>query len=177
MELVSLIPYIIDIIPLYPMQSASYYTAKGLQNLQDKLAKLRAQRPEWIAAIAEARSHGDISENAELDEAKREQLHLERQIFTLEQELANARLLEEKAPAGSDRVTILSKVTVRNLTSGHILNYTLAGAQETDSRAGKISVDTPIARSLLGKKKGEQAEVHAPLGTFTLEILEVAPAA
>lgn len=155
------------------MSTISYLTPEGLKKLNDELDHLRNhERPAISMQIAEAREKGDLSENAEYDAAKEAQGLLEMKIAKLEDLLANARLIDE-SKLDNSKVLILSKVKIRNTTSNSIMSYTLVAENEADLKAGKISINSPIAKALLGKKVGEKAEAIVPSGKITLEILEI----
>ena len=125
-----------------------------------------------IAAIAEARDKGDLSENAEYDAAKEAQGLLEMKIAQLKDTLANARILDESM-VSADSIQILSKVRVKDQKSGREMNYMLVSENEANIREGKLAITTPIAKALLGKKVGDVAEAKVPAGTLMLEILEI----
>lgn len=155
------------------MANISYFTKEGLENLKAELATLRTQgRKEIAQQIADAREKGDLSENAEYDAAKDAQGHLELKISKLEETLSTARLLDEKS-IDTSRVRVLSNVTIRNLNSNKVQTYMLVSEKEADIRAGKISVDSPIGKGLLGYKVGEISTIEAPAGIVRFEILEI----
>jgi len=155
------------------MSQINYYTSEGLQKLKDELHELKTiQRPSISEQIAEARDKGDLSENAEYDAAKEAQGILEMKISKLENIIANARLIDETLIDNS-KVFILSKVRIKNQLNGMELEYTLVAENEADIKQRKISVDSPIGKGLLGKKKGDIAEIQAPGGTLKFEILEI----
>lgn len=150
-----------------------YLTEKGLKDLREELSFLRSkERPRIIQAIADARAHGDLSENAEYDAAKEAQRHLERKIGQLTITMMNARLVDESI-IDSSRAYILSQVRVMNLKVKKEFTYTLVSAHEADFTKKKISVDSPIGKGLLGKSKGDVVEVSVPAGTLKLEVLEI----
>lgn len=160
-------------LPICKRMSVSYYTAEGLKNLQDELQHLKSvERPKISAQIAEARDKGDLSENAEYDAAKEAQGLLEMRIAKMEELIANARLIDE-AQVDTSKVFILSKVKIKNISNGATMAYTLVAENEADLKAGKISIDSPIGKGLVGKKVGEVAEVKVPSGTVQFEILEI----
>lgn len=141
-----------------------YYTPEGLENLKKELQTLKTTgRSEMSKQIAEAREKGDLSENAEYDAAKEAQGMLERKIAQLEAELAVARILDE-SKLDISKVAILSKVKLKNLSLNKIMEYMLVTEVEADVKSGKISVNTPIAKGLLGKSVGEVVEVNVPSG-------------
>ena len=151
----------------------TYFTAEGLQKLKDELQHARTvERQEIADAIAEARAQGDLSENAEYDAAKEAQGHLEARIAKLEELLTSARIVDE-SEVDASRVRILSTVRVKNHKANREQSYTLVSAEEADFATGKISVDSPIGRGLLGKEEGDVVEVKVPAGKVKLEILEI----
>jgi transcription elongation factor GreA len=155
------------------MSDFSYYTAEGLKKLKDELSHLKdIERPKASNAIAEARDKGDLSENAEYDAAKEAQGMLEMKISKLEATLSNARLIDE-SQLDLSKVLVLSKVTIKNLNNQMQLKYTLVAESEADLKSGKISVNSPIGKGLLGKKVGEIAEVIVPNGTIKFEIISI----
>ena len=129
-------------------------------------------RIEAAKAIAEARAQGDLSENAEYDAAKDAQGHLEKKISELENTLANARIIDA-SKIDTSRVTILSKVELKNIKLKTNVTYTLVSEAEADIKESKISVTSPIGRAILGKKKGDKVQVMAPNGTIDLEIIKI----
>jgi transcription elongation factor GreA len=155
------------------MSKVSYYTEEGLKKLRQELNFLKdVERPKASQAIAEARDKGDLSENAEYDAAKEAQGMLEMQIAKLEETVANARIINE-AELDTSKVLVLSTVEVKNKTNGAIMKYTLVAQSEADLKTGKISVDSPIGKGLLGKKVGEVAAIAVPNGTIELEIMAI----
>ncbi len=155
------------------MSNVSYYTKEGLKKLKDELNHLKdIERPKASNAIAEARDKGDLSENAEYDAAKEAQGMLEMKISKMENVVANARLIDE-SQLDLSKVLVLSKVTIKNLNNQMEMNYTLVAESEADLKSGKISVNSPIGKGLLGKKVGEIAEVNVPNGTLKLEIISI----
>lgn len=156
------------------MSKVSYYTEEGLQKLRAELDKLRdIERPKASQAIAEARDKGDLSENAEYDAAKEAQGMLEMQIAKLENTLANARIINE-SELDTSKVLVLSTVEVKNKANGAQMKYTLVAQSEADLKSGKISVDSPIGKGLLGKKVGDIAIITVPNGSIELEIVSIA---
>ena len=148
-------------------------TVRGAQLLKDELQQLKSvERPAVIEAIAEARSHGDLSENAEYDAAKEAQGMLEMRIAKLEEVYSNARLIDE-THLDTSKVLVLSNVKIKNQTNGMELKYTLVAESEADLKTNKISVTSPIGKGLLGKSVGEIAEITVPNGTLKFEILEI----
>ena len=155
------------------MSKVSYYTPEGLKKLRDELNQLKdVERPKASQAIAEARDKGDLSENAEYDAAKEAQGLLEMQISKMEQTLANARIINE-ADLDTSKVLIHSTVEVMNQINKQVVKYKLVAQSEADLAAGKISVESPIGKGLLGKSVGEVAEITVPNGTIGLEILTI----
>ncbi|MGB1019651.1 MAG: transcription elongation factor GreA [Flavobacteriaceae bacterium] len=155
------------------MSKVSYYTEEGLKKLREELNHLKdVERPKASQAIAEARDKGDLSENAEYDAAKEAQGMLEMQIAKMEEVLANARIINE-SELDTSKVLVLSTVKVKNEANGATMEYTLVAQSEADLKSGKISVDSPIGKGLLGKKVGEKATINIPNGTITLEILSI----
>ena len=153
--------------------ATTYMTADGLQKLKDELVFLEGvERPRVIAAIAEARDKGDLSENAEYDAAKEEQGQLESKIAMLKAKIIDARIIDETS-IKTDEVQILTKVKVKNTKNGQIKEYQLVTEGEANILEGKIAVTTPIAKGLLGKKVGEMAQGNVPAGTIEFEILEI----
>lgn len=155
------------------MSEIIYLTEEGLKKLKDELNQLRTvERPSISRQIAEARDKGDLSENAEYDAAKDAQGMLELKISKLEEELSNARILDE-SKIDTSKVSVLSKVKIKNLGNKQVLNYTLVAESEADLKGGKLSVTSPIGKGLLGKKIGEIAEISVPSGTLKLEIVSI----
>ncbi|WP_276374414.1 transcription elongation factor GreA [Chryseolinea sp. H1M3-3] len=151
----------------------SYYTKEGLEKLQSELSTLKSKGRQDIARqIAEARDKGDLSENAEYDAAKDAQGHLEAKIAQLEDLVSNARLLDENN-IDTSKVSILSRVTIKNKKNGASVTYTLVSEEEADLKAGKISTMSPIGKGLLGKKIGEVANITTPAGQMSFEIVEI----
>lgn len=155
------------------MSKVSYYTAEGLKKLKDELNQLRdVERPKASQAIAEARDKGDLSENAEYDAAKEAQGMLEMKISKLEETLANARLIDE-SQLDTNKVLVLSTVRIKNQTNGMEMTYTLVADGEANLASGKISVNSPIGKGLLGKSVGEVADIQVPNGVMKFDILEI----
>jgi transcription elongation factor GreA len=151
----------------------TYLTAEGLQKLREELQYARTTERQRVAdAIAEARAQGDLTENAEYDAAKEAQGHLEARIAKLEETIANARVVDESAVDAS-RVRILSTVRVKNHAAKKEQTYILVSAEEADFASGRISVDSPIGKGLLGKGEGDVIEIKVPAGKVKLEILEI----
>ena len=155
------------------MSNISYYTEEGLKKLKDELNHLKdVERPKASNAIAEARDKGDLSENAEYDAAKEAQGMLEMRISKLEERLANARVIDE-SQLDNSKVLVLSKVKIRNKSNGMTMDYMIVADGEADLSKGKISVNSPIGKGLLGKSVGEIAKIIVPTGFIDLEILEI----
>tara|TARA_R100001369_G_scaffold92499_1_gene137931 strand:- start:2263 stop:2739 length:477 start_codon:yes stop_codon:yes gene_type:complete len=155
------------------MSKVSYYTAEGLKKLRDELNQLKdVERPRASQAIAEARDKGDLSENAEYDAAKEAQGMLEMRISKLEEVVANARVIDE-SQLDTSKVLIHSNVKIKNESTGAKMQYKLVAQSEADLKSGKISVDSPIGKGLLGKEVGDTAEISVPNGTMKFEILEI----
>jgi transcription elongation factor GreA len=153
--------------------ATNYVTANGLQKLKEELQHLESvERPRVIAAIAEAREKGDLSENAEYDAAKEEQGVLESRIAMLKAKIMDARIIDE-TDINTDEVQILTKVRVQNLKTGQEKVYQLVTEGEANILEGKIATTTPIAKGLLGKKVGDTAEVVVPAGKLEFKILEI----
>jgi transcription elongation factor GreA len=155
------------------MSKVAYYTKEGLQKLRDEVNHLKdVERPKASAAIAEARDKGDLSENAEYDAAKEAQGLLEMRIAKLEETLSNARLIDE-SQLDTSKALVLSTVTIKNKLNGQQMTYTLVAESEADLKSGKISVNSPIGKGLLGKSVGDIAEIQVPNGTLQFEIVEI----
>ncbi|MCU0359148.1 MAG: transcription elongation factor GreA [Bacteroidia bacterium] len=155
-------------------QQIGYYTEEGLQKLKDELYQLRTvERKAATQAIAEARDKGDLSENAEYDAAREAQGLLEMKIAKLEEVIANARIVDS-TKLDLSKTSILTTVSIKNLSNGAIMKYTLVAQNEADLKSGKISVDSPIGKALLGKKVGDKVDVQVPAGTVTFEITLIA---
>lgn len=150
-----------------------YLTAEGYKKLKEELDHMRSvERPAISAAIAEARDKGDLSENAEYDAAREAQGLLEMRIAKMEDTLANARVIDE-TKIDKSKVQILSKVTLKNHNNGKEVVYTIVAEHEANLREGKLAIGTPIAKALLGKKKGDTVEVNVPAGVIKFEILDI----
>jgi len=155
------------------MGKISYYTEEGLKELRDKLDHLKdVERPRASQAIGEARDKGDLSENAEYDAAKEAQGMLEMEISKLEETLSNARIIDE-SKLDSSKVLVHSMVKIKNLTNSATVQYKLVAQSEANLAQGKISVESPIGKGLLGKKLGDIAEIEIPNGNVKFEILEI----
>lgn len=155
------------------MSKVSYYTEEGLKKLKAELDQLRdVERPKASQAIAEARDKGDLSENAEYDAAKEAQGMLELRISKLEEVVSSARLIDE-SQLDISKVLVHSTVKIKNQANGTQMTYKLVAQSEADLKSGKISVDSPIGKGLLGKKVGDMAEIQVPNGTVKFEIMEI----
>ena len=155
------------------MGKVAYYTEEGLTKLKAELNDLKIKgRADIARQIAEARDKGDLSENAEYDAAKDAQGLLELKISKLEEVIANARLVDESTIDVS-KVSVLSKVRIKNKRNGATMEYTLVSEEEADLKQNKISVQSPIGKGLLGKKAGETAEITIPAGKIEFEVLEI----
>ena len=149
-------------------------TVTGAERLRDELHRLKTvERPNVIAAIAEARSHGDLSENAEYDAAKERQGFIEGRIMEVEGKLSNAQIIEPQLLDADGRCVFASTVELEDLDTGQVVTYQIVGEDEADIKEGKISVSSPIARALIGKYAGDVTEVQAPGGVREFEILDV----
>ena len=155
------------------MAQTSYMTEEGLANLKKDLERMISEeRPAISQQIAEARDKGDLSENAEYDAAKEAQGLLEMRIAKLEDMIANARIIDE-SKIDTAQVQILNKVKIKNTKNNQQVEYMLVSESESDIKNGKISVATPIARGLLGKKVGDVVDIKVPSGLMSFEILEI----
>lgn len=156
------------------MTNIQYVTKEGLDKLRTELEQLESiERPKISQQIADARDKGDLSENAEYDAAKEAQGLLELKIAKLQEQLANARVIDA-SQLDHSKVSILSKVTIKNKTTGLEMTYSLVPETEADLSRGKISVNTPIAKGLLGKKLGDVADIILPNGTqMQFEVLDI----
>lgn len=155
------------------MAEIKYYSKEGLQKLKDELHQMiTIERPAISAAIAEARDKGDLSENAEYDAAKEAQGLLEAKIAKLQALIANARLLDE-TKIDTSKVLLLSKVEFINLALKKTMTYELVPESEANIKVGKLSITSPIAKGLLGKKVGDIAEIEVPVGTMKLQITKI----
>ncbi|MCX7627539.1 MAG: transcription elongation factor GreA [Methylophilaceae bacterium] len=149
-------------------------TVKGAEQLKAELHHLKSvERPKVIAAIAEARSHGDLSENAEYDAAKERQSFIEGRIAELESKLANAQIIDPAQLDADGRCVFGATVDLEDLETGDCVTYQIVGDDEADIKHGKISISSPIARALIGKYAGEVADVQAPGGVRHYEVLDV----
>ncbi|HOJ66756.1 MAG TPA: transcription elongation factor GreA [Paludibacteraceae bacterium] len=155
------------------MATVTYMTAEGYKKLVDELHQMEnVQRPAISRQIAEARDKGDLSENAEYDAAKEAQGMLEMKIAILKDTIASARLIDE-SKIDTSEVQILTKVTIKNTKTNQVMTYTIVSESEANIREGKLSVTTPIAKGLLGKKVGEKTSISVPNGVQEFEILDI----
>ena len=155
------------------MAKVSYLTKEGLKNLKKEIEHLiRVERPSISNQIGEARDKGDLSENAEYDAAKEAQGMLEMKISKLQETLRNSRVIDE-SQLDASAVQILTKVKLKNLKTNSVMEYMLVAETEANLKAGKISIETPIAKGLLGKKKGDLAKIKVPNGVLELEIIDI----
>jgi transcription elongation factor GreA len=153
--------------------AVTYMTAEGYKKLVDELNELeRVQRPAISKLIAEARDKGDLSENAEYDAAKEAQGMLEMKISLLKETMASARMIDE-TKINTKEVQILTRVKIKNTSTNQIMSYMIVSESEANFKEGKLSVTTPIAKGLLGKKVGDKAEVQVPSGKMEFEIIEI----
>lgn len=153
--------------------AVSYVTEDGYNKMVEELKQLEAiERPAISKQIAEARDKGDLSENAEYDAAKEAQGLLEMKISLLKEKIATARLIDD-SKLNTDVVQILNKVKIKNTKNGQQMAYTLVSEAEANLKEGKLAVNTPIARALLGKKVGDVVEVSAPVGKISFEIIDI----
>ncbi|MGL5262207.1 MAG: transcription elongation factor GreA [Bacteroides sp.] len=151
----------------------AYMSESGYNQLVEEIRELESvQRPAISRQIAEARDKGDLSENAEYDAAKEAQGMLEMKINNLKMVLANARIIDE-SKISTDSVQILNTVELKNLKNGQKMKYTIVSESEADLRQAKISVNTPIAKGLLGKKVGDVVDIKVPQGTVTFEVINI----
>ncbi len=155
------------------MSETKYFTEEGLERLRSELEQLRTvERPSISHQIAEARDKGDLSENAEYDAAKEAQGLLELKISKLQDKLRNARIIDE-SKMDSSKALLLSTVTIKNLKNGAQMKYTLVPEDDSDLKKGKISIESPIAKGLLGKEVGDKVEIIVPAGTIPFEVIEI----
>ena len=149
-------------------------TVEGAERLKAELHRLKTvERPAVIQAIAEARSHGDLSENADYDAAKERQGFIEGRISEVESKLANAQVIDPTELDADGRVVFGATVEIEDLDSGDRSAYQIVGDDEADIKASKISVNSPIARALIGRTEGDTVEVNAPGGVRSYEVLRV----
>jgi transcription elongation factor GreA len=155
------------------MSGTKYYSEEGLKKLNEELHRMVTRdRPEASRLIAEARDKGDLSENAEYDAAKEAQGMLEMKISKLQETVRNARIIDE-SKLDTSKVLILSNVTIRNLQNNATMSYKIVPESEADIKSRKLSVNSPIAKGLLGKRIGDVAEIRVPAGLISFEIVEI----
>lgn len=155
------------------MSKITYMTQEGYDKLRNEMEHLIAvERPRISQQIAEARDKGDLSENAEYDAAKEAQGLLELRISKMQEAVRNSRVIDA-GQIDTDKVYLLSKVKIKNLTNNMVMEYTLVSENESNLKEGKMSVESPIAKGLLGKAPGDIAEVTVPSGVIKFEILEI----
>lgn len=149
-------------------------TLRGAEMLREELKRLKTvDRPNVVAAIAEARSHGDLSENAEYDAAKERQGFIEGRIAELEAKLGSAQIIDPKTINAGGRCVFGSTVVLEDINNGDVVTYQIVGDDEANIRERKISISSPIARALIGKMSGDIAEVQAPGGVREYEVVDV----
>jgi transcription elongation factor GreA len=149
-------------------------TLRGAEMLREELKRLKTiERPSVVAAIAEARSHGDLSENAEYDAAKERQGFVEGRIAEVESKLGNAQIIDPNSLDADGRVVFAATVELEDIEGGQTVTYQIVGDDEADLKQGKISLNSPVARALIGKYAGDVAEVQTPGGRREYEILDV----
>jgi transcription elongation factor GreA len=155
------------------MAKVQYYTEDGYNALKNRLHELKTKgRADMARQIAEARDKGDLSENAEYDAAKDAQGLMEMEISKMEELMATARILDE-ASIDLSRVSLMTSVKIKNAKNGAMMKYTLVPEEEADLKTGKISINSPFGKGLLGKKVGEKAQIQAPAGMVEVEVLEI----
>ena len=153
--------------------AVTYMTEEGLKKLKDELDRMvNIERPNISKQIAEARDKGDLSENAEYDAAKEAQGLLEMKISKLQETIRNARIIDP-SQINTNAVQILNKVNLRNTKTNQEMEYTIVSESEADLKAKKISVSTPIAKGLLGKKVGDVVDIQVPSGIVSFEIINI----
>ncbi len=154
------------------MAEVHFMTQDGLDKLKKELADALAKRPVISAAIAEAREKGDLSENAEYDAAREAQSLLEIKIVNLKNLVANAKVIDE-SQVGTDKVQMMNKVKVENMTMKKVMEFTIVGETEADFAHGKLASTTPIAKALIGHAKGDIVEAKVPSGVIKFKILDI----
>ena len=155
------------------MSQIAYYTEEGLQKLKDELQQMeKVDRPAITRAIAEARDKGDLSENAEYDAAREAQGLLELRIGKLKEVLSNARIVDASL-LDLSKVSILTKVKIKNLKNKAMMQYVIVAENEANLKEGKISIDSPIGKGLLGRKVGDKVDINVPARVIPFEIVEI----
>lgn len=155
------------------MANVKYYSKEGLEKLKKELAQLeKEERPKLSQQIAEARDKGDLSENAEYDAAKEAQGLLEAKIAKLKEIINNARVIDE-SKLDASKVLLFSTVVIKNLKNNQTMTYTIVPEKEANLKEGKISVDSPIAKGLLGKEVNHKVDIKVPAGTLTFQIMDI----
>lgn len=155
------------------MGKVTFITQEGLNKLKEELDQLmNVERPAISKQIGEAIEKGDISENAEYDAAKDAQGMLEAKIALLREKIANARIIDE-SKIDTSTVQILNTVTIKNMKNNAVMKYTIVSEHEADVKSGKISIETPIAKGLLGKKVGDNVEIKVPSGIIPFEVVDI----
>jgi len=155
------------------MSEVVYLTEEGLKKLKEEIEYLTmVERPKISKQIAEARDKGDLSENAEYDAAKEAQGMMEMKLAQLQATLRNAKIVDDSM-IDTTQVQIMNKVKLKNIQNGAITEYTIVSEREANLKEKKISVETPIAQGLMGKKKGDKVDIKVPAGTVTFEILDI----
>lgn len=154
------------------MAEVHYVSQEGLDKLKKELAEAIAQRPVISAAIAEAREKGDLSENAEYESAREAQGLLELKISKLQSQITSAKVVDA-SQLSADKVQILTRVKVENLSAKSVMEFTIVGESEADFAKGKLAATTPIAKALIGHSKGETVEAKVPAGVLKFKILEI----
>lgn len=155
------------------MSKYSYITEEGFKKLKAELEQLETvERPEISRQIGEAIDKGDLSENAEYDAAKEAQGLLEAKIAQLKEIVINSRIIDE-SKIDTSRVQMLNKVTIKNQKNGAVMTYTLVSETEADFKKGKLSINTPIAKGLIGKEVGDIVDIKVPNGIIPFEIIEI----
>ena len=158
---------------IHTTMATNYMTAEGYKKLVEELNELeRVQRPAISKQIGEARDKGDLSENAEYDAAKEAQGMLEMKISLLKETIASARLIDE-SKINTNEVQIMTRAKIKNTKTGQIMTYMIVSESEANLKEGKLSVTTPIAKGLLGKKIGEKASITVPSGIMEFEVIEI----
>ena len=150
------------------MKKPVILTSEGYQKIQQELVTLKARRKDVAQRIGNAREFGDLAENSEYEDAKNEQSFLEGRILELEEMIRNAKVVTKN---GTDKVEVGSIATLK--IDGETIEYTIVGVAESDPKLGKISVDSPLGNSLIGKTKNEKVEIMTPQGKMTCEIIEI----